>query len=367
MKIVKIEVFILEKKLSSSMCISRGGFTVRNHVIVQVETDSGITGLGEGIGNARYIKGILEERMNQLAIGMNPLAIETLRQKLLDSQVYFECEGSAICAASAIEMACWDIKGKALNCPVYQLLGGLHREKLELYASDVYWEEDPKRMSQSAKRIMDQGIHSIKAHIGFRDAREDLRRVEALRNTLDSKDRLMIDLNAGYQFSEALSATKLWNEFDLYWLEEPLHPQQVRRCSELRAKSSIPIAGGENIFRTYGFRNLFEQGALDFAMPDIGRAGGLQETKNICALAEAYGVEVSPHNFSSGVLLAATMHLMAATPNTNLLEFDTSENAIYHEFFVEPLKIKDGTVCVPHTPGLGVHLSPDIVKRYAVS
>lgn len=367
MKIVRVEVFLLEKKLSSSMCISRGGFTVRNHLIVRVETDSGVTGLGEGIGNARYIKGILEQRMNQLAIGMDPMSIETLRQKLLDSQVYFECEGSAICAASAIEMACWDIKGKVLQCPVYQLLGGLHREKLELYASDVYWEEDIAKMSDAAKRIVDKGITSVKAHIGFRGAREDLRRVEALRKALDGKNRLMIDLNAGYQYSEALTAAQLWKDFDLYWLEEPLHPQHVKRFADLRAKSSIPIAAGENVFRTYGFRNLFEQGAVDFAMPDIGRAGGIQETKNICALAEAYGVEVSPHNFSSGVLLAATMHLMAATPNTHLLEFDNSENAIYHEFFVEPLRIQDGMACVPHGPGLGIHLTPDVIKKYAVA
>ena len=190
---------------------------------------------------------------------------------------------------------------------------------------------------------------------------------ETLRKALDSKNRLMIDLNAGYQFSEALSAVKLWKEFDLYWLEEPLHPQHVKRYADLRSKSSIPIAGGENIFRTYGFRNLFEAGAVDFAMPDIGRAGGLQETKNICAMAEAFGVEVSLHNFSSGILLAATMHLMASTPNTNLLEFDTSENAIYRDFFVEPLHMTDGALKVPHIPGLGVQLTPEVIKKYAVS
>ena len=138
MKISSIRVFLLQKKLSSTMRISRGGFDVRNHTIVEVHTDEGITGLGEGVGNAHLVKAILEGQMGKLALGLDPFNIEKVRNTLIDSQVYFERMGSAICAASAIEMACWDIKGKALNVPVYQLLGGLYQEQLETYASDVY-------------------------------------------------------------------------------------------------------------------------------------------------------------------------------------------------------------------------------------
>ena len=121
MKITEIRVFLLQKKLSSPMRISRGGFTIRTHAIVELHTDEGITGLGEGIGSARLVKAILEGQMADLAIGLDPFNIERVRQQLMDSQVYFERKGSGICAASAIEMACWDIKGKALNVPVYQL------------------------------------------------------------------------------------------------------------------------------------------------------------------------------------------------------------------------------------------------------
>jgi len=313
------------------------------------------------------VKGILEERLNSLLIGANPLDIEFLRRKLIDSQVYFERKGSAICAASALEMACWDIKGKALQVPVYQLLGGMCQPSLEAYVSDIYWEEKPEAMAKSAERILGQGFGSVKAHIGYREPADEVKRVRALREAIGDKTRLMIDLNAGYTYSQALKAAQLWEPFDIYWLEEPLNPNHLGRAAELRAHSNIPIAAGENEFQLYGFKEMFDAGAVDFAMPDIGRAGGLQETKNICALAESCGIEVSPHNFSSGVLLAATLHLMAATPNTSLLEFDSSENAVYRELFVEPLKVEKGRVQVPHGPGLGVQLSAEIIEKFAIS
>src|SRR3989338_6984144 len=148
MKITQVEVIVLKKNLTSAMRISRGGFKTRAHLLVRVHTDEGITGLGEAIGNTALIHGILTNYLVGQAIGLDPFNIEILREKLMDSHVYFERKGSALCAFSAIEMACWDIKGKALKVPVYQLLGGLYRDKIEAYASDIYWEEDPEVMAK---------------------------------------------------------------------------------------------------------------------------------------------------------------------------------------------------------------------------
>ena len=367
MKITDIKIYLLRKKLSSSMTISRGGFNVRTHAIVEVHTDEGISGLGEGVGDAILVSAIVDKRMRESAIGLNPMEIEHVREKLMDGQVYFESKGSGICAASAIEMACWDIKGKALNVPVYQLLGGLYQDSLEAYVSDVYWEEDPRKMAKNAERILGKGFKTIKAHIGHRSPREDLGRVKALRETAGEATRLMLDLNAGYDAMQAREAMRLWKKFDLYWIEEPVSPYHLDILADLRARADIPIAAGENEFRVKGFKELFDKKAVDIAMPDIGRVGGIQETKNICALAAAYGVAVSPHNFSSGILLAATIHLMASTPNTTLLEFDTSENAIYQELLTDPLVLNDGCVMVPSSPGLGVHLPKQVIDKYAVS
>ena len=366
MKITEIRVHLLQKKLTSSMRISRGGFDVRNHLIVEVVTDEGITGLGEGIGNARLIQQILSGAMIDQALGLDPLNIESVRDKLIDSHVYMEQKGSVVCAVSAIEMACWDIKGKTLDVPVSQLLGGLYRDKIEAYASDVYWEEDPKKMGENASRIKNLGYGAIKAHLGCKSPREDTPRVQALREAMGPDMDLMIDLNAGYNRLQAFQATKLWEPYNIYWLEEPVNPNQIDCLADLRSRTSIPIATGENEFRVFGFKQLFDKNAVDVAMPDIGRAGGIQEVRNICALAESYGVLVSPHNYSSGVLLGATIQLMASIPNAHLLEIDTSDNAIYQELLVEPLDIKNGFVKVPQFPGLGVKLDDEVLEKYSV-
>lgn len=366
MKISRVETLLLRKKLSSSMRISRGGFSVRTHALVRVVTDEGMEGLGEGVGDAVLVKAIIDASLAQKVIGTDPTNITALRKTLIDASVYYEREGSALCAASAIEMACWDICGKALGKPVWALLGGRCREYLDAYASDVYWQDDPKFMATSARRITDQGFRWVKAHIGCESPERDSARVKALRESIGCDVGLMIDLNAGYDNREALAALRLWEEFDLTWLEEPVNPHAIEAMADLRRRSVIPIAAGENEFQVYGFKRLLDAGAVDVIMPDIGRCGGIQETRDICALARAYGIVVSPHNFSSGVLLAATMHLMAATPNATLLEFDSSDNAVYEELLAEPLQIKDGAVRVPDGPGLGVALKKETVEKYAV-
>lgn len=364
MKIKDIRVHLLRKKLSSSMRISRGGFTVREHAVIEVMTDAGISGLGEGVGDPRMVKAIIEGRLGEEVKGLDPLNIEKIREKLLDGKVYFERKGSVICAASAIETACWDILGKESKVPVYQLLGGLVRDKIGVYASDVYWEDDPRSMAMNAERIVKRGIRTVKVHLGCLPPEGEVERVRVLRGVLGPEVSLMIDLNAGYDGPSALRAAQLWEPYDIYWLEEPVHPGLADVQADLRRQTDIPIASGENEFRLEGFKYLFDQEAVDVAMPDIGRVGGIQETRDICSLAKAYGVPVSPHNFSSGVLLAATVHLMAAVPNTQFLEVDTSDNAVYHEFFPEPFQIKDGFAFPSDRPGLGIELSQEILDSY---
>jgi L-alanine-DL-glutamate epimerase-like enolase superfamily enzyme len=367
MKIVSVETFLLEKPLRTAMRISRGGFRIRTHLLVRLTTDSGVQGLGEGVGSAHYVKGIIDAAMGRLILGCDPTAIESVRARLLDDQVYYERGGSAVCAASALETACWDIRGKVLGVPVFELLGGLSRERLELYASDVYWEEDPQAMGREAGRIVESGIRTVKAHIGCRPAAEEVPRVKAMRQAIGGDARLMIDLNCGYSGTEAARAARLWDPYDIYWLEEPVAPFFPGLCAEVRDQTAMPIAAGENEFRVHGFRALDEAQAVDVMMPDIGRVGGLQEARDVCAFAAAAGRRVSLHNFSSGVLLAASMHLSAALPQVELLEFDTSRNAVYDELFIEPLTIRDGHLELQQRPGLGVHLPASVVDTWCKS
>lgn len=361
MKIIQVKTHLLKKSLSSTMRISRGGFDTRYHCIVQVVTDQGIYGLGEAIGNAPLLRSILDGGFADRILGKDPRNISLISGLLLDSDVYFERMGSVICAASALEMACWDIKAKALGLPLHELLGGARTDRLEAYASDIYWQESAQAMADEAQRICALGYRKIKVHIGAASAREDYRRLAAIRQAIGPDIELMVDLNGGYDYPMALEALRRWRELDLYWLEEPVDANNIEAMRRLREKSDIPIAAGENEFRLHGFQQLFAREAVDIAMPDLGRTGGIAETRKVCALAQAAGIRVSPHNFSSGVLLAATMHVLAVEEAAFLLEMDTSANAVIGEFFREPLVFEDGCLRLPDTPGIGVELNEQVL------
>ncbi len=365
MQIRDVRVHVLEKPLRATMRISRGGFQVRRHAIVEVRTDEGVSGLGEGVGHPELVRAMVCGGMAEQVVGLDPFDTELIRSRLLDSGVYFERMGSAVCAASAIEMACWDIKGKALGLPVYQLLGGRLRSEIDSYASDIYWEDAPERMAENARRIVALGYKTIKVHVGVRPPREELLRLAAVREAIGEDVGLMVDLNAGYSVAEALQAVDLWHDLNLYWLEEPVDPNCEDAMKRVRDASAIPIAMGENEYRVFGFRRLLCSLCADVLMPDIGRAGGLQEVRDICALASSFGVSVSPHNFSSGILLAATVHLMASTSGVTLLELDTSGNAFYDELLTWDFDLVDVRLSVPECTGLGVALTDDIL-RYSV-
>ena len=364
MKIVAVHVHMLHRDLLTAMHISRGGFSVRRHAIIEVVTDSGLSGFGEAVGNATMAAAIVENVKHKV-IGIDPFNISTVRACLMDGDVYYERAGSAICAASAIETACWDIKGKALGLPVYDLLGGKCRDSIEAYASDIYWQEDAEKMAGEASRMVELGFRTVKAHLGVEGPRQEAKRIEAIRNAIGDDVDLMVDLNAGYNALDAIQAVQDWAPYRLKWLEEPVDANDVEGLARVRAKATMPIAAGENVFRLTGFKSLFDNHAVDVIMPDVGRAGGLLECRNIGVLAESFGVPVSLHNFSSGVLLAATMHLMAAMPNAVLLEMDTSGNAVYDELLLSPPVLMDGKIAVPEGPGLGVELNPDALEKYS--
>lgn len=366
MKIIQVNTYLLEKALSSTMRISRGGFTKRQHCLVEVITDEGITGLGEGVGNTRVIKVIIDNYLDSLVIGKDPNDIELMRKSLFDEHVYFERKGSVICAASAIEIACWDIKGKVLGLPVYELLGGKCKDKLPTYASDIYWQEEPNAMAESALRVVEAGYRNIKIHIGVRSPEEEIPRIAAVRKAIGNDIGLMVDLNAGYTLEQAQQASNIWSDYKLAWLEEPVDANDTDALISFTKYATTDVAAGENEFRVWGFKELLERQAVDVIMPDIARAGGILETIKICGLAEKYGIPVSPHNYSSGILLAATVHLMACTKNTTLLEIDTSDNSIYSDILTWKPIMDNGDLIVPTCPGLGVTLPAEVLKSYQV-
>ncbi len=366
MKITDVKMHMLAKKCATDIYVSRGSEGYRFHAVVEVETDEGISGLGEGIGNVTLVKSIVETKLRDAAIGLDPFDVASIYEKLARGGTYWEHKGSVVCATSAIETACWDIMGKALKVPVYKLLGGKLNDKVHAYASDLFWEKDVASMAKKAATYVEQGFDIVKTHLAVLNPEEDEVRVKAIRDAVGPDVGFMVDINCGYDLGDAIEAIKRWGEYDLFWLEEPLVPMDLEGLANLCAVTDIPMAVGENEFGVHGFKQLLDTRAVTYVMPDIGRAGGILETKKIAGLAEAYGVVVSPHNYSSGVLLAATLHLMASTPNAKLLEFDPTGDSVYEELLVDPIERDGAWVGIPEGPGLGVQLTDEVREKYEV-
>ncbi len=364
MKITDVEVVLLKKPMPKPLVVSRGAMAARAAILVLVHTDEGIIGLGECVGDPSGVVPVIREQLRPLLLKEDPLDIERLWEKMYASRIYWDLKGTLVIALSGIDIALWDIKGKALGVPVHQLLGGACRDAVRAYASDLFW-DDPRVMAETAARYVADGFSIVKTHIG-KDPEGDIVRLKEIQKAIGDDAGLMIDINCGYDRATAVRMGRRFEEFNPFWYEEPLRPYDIAGYRGLRTQVNIPIAMGENEFTKHGFLELFKQESLDYVMPDAARAGGITETKKISVLAEAFNLIVSPHNFSSGILLAVTLHLMASTPNADLLELDVTGTAIYEELLVEPLEIKGGLVSIPRGPGLGVILTDDTRTRYAV-
>lgn len=241
MRITELHLYLLEKTLNTTMRISRGGFRVRRHALVELVTDEGLTGLGEGIGAAELVEALLGGGLGAAVIGLDPTNIELIRKRIIDNEVYYERMGSALCAASAIEMACWDLWGKQLGISVARLLGGRIRERIPSYASDIYWQEDPYRMADYAAGLVKLGHTTLKVHIGVCSPMEECARLEAIRAAIGDDIELMIDLNAGYDLMTACEAIKYWGRFRPKWIEEPLPPMIMPLWLACAEKPHAPL------------------------------------------------------------------------------------------------------------------------------
>ncbi|WP_287583223.1 mandelate racemase/muconate lactonizing enzyme family protein [Candidatus Borrarchaeum sp.] len=370
MKITDVKVIKLGVQLPKPLGVSKDReFNSRGAALVIIDTDEGIQGIGEGYGPESYIvKTIVDDKFKPLLIGQDPLDIERLwRTMLMDPVfVYWDQKGQGVSAASGVDMALWDIAGKFYNAPIYKLLGGDAKGngKVKAYASDLFW-DTPEIMAESARQFALQGYSAVKTHLG-RGLKEDEERVKAIKDAIGDVD-LMIDMNCGYDRVEAFKVGKMLEKYDIYWYEEPLSPYDIDGLAYLKNKLDIPIATGENEYTKWGFKELFLKNAVDFAMPDIMRCGGITETKKICALAEAFDVICTPHNYTTGVGLAATLQVMACTPNCEWLEFDVTDYALYKSLLKKPLEFDgQGMVTIPTDPGLGVELKDNVVDKYLI-
>ena len=369
MRITDIRTIRLRASLAPErqMYSRSGQRTYRSALLVKVETDEGITGFGSCSGNGAILEVMIERVFKPLLVGKDPLKVEELWETS-----YFRCvakelgsRGLGVVALSGVDIALWDILGKAKGEPVFKLLGGAARDKVPVYATALYPEE-PAEVVKKALAFAQKGFRAAKIKVGF-DLAQDIEIVRAVRTAVGNDFTLMTDANQRYTLGVALEAAAAFAECGAAFLEEPLFVEDIAGHASLKAQGKVPIALGENLHTRFAFENFIARGAVDILQPDVARAGGISEVAQIAALAARHGLSVSFHTWGDAVALAASLHLAAALKNSSVMELDCTENPLRSALLREPLEARNGFMSAPQGAGLGIELDPRALKRFAFS
>jgi L-alanine-DL-glutamate epimerase-like enolase superfamily enzyme len=332
-----------------------GGWSARNWLFVKVETDAGIYGIGEASGWPRVVETAIHD-LTPLMLGEDPCHIEKLWSKMLAAMMGHGMTGVVGAGAmTGIEIALWDIKGKALGVPVWNLLGGKMRDKVRIYAH--------AHTREGARALIDRGYDAIKTG-GIPNCVET---VAAIREEVGPEIDLMVDVHGPPWLTtrDAIALGHALEDYDLLFFEDPVAPENIESIARVAEAVDIPIAAGERHAAIWGVQELIEREIIDVVQPDTGRAGGLSQMKKIAAMAEAHYCTVAPHDGSLGpVAEMAAVHLMAALPNFLILEHLADDVPQRYEVMTGQPEIVDSHIIVPDTPGLGVDIVEEAIARY---
>lgn len=376
MKITKLETFQLSAKLGVPFGWSQDWIYRRSVGIVKISTDEGIVGWGEGCGGpaGEVVEGIF----SPLLLGEDPTNRLKLWQKMFHSTYNANMGvGLAGSAISSIDIALWDITGKAIGVPISTLLGGKIRDSVPVYATGLYYTkgELPNRLMKEAEGYLKAGFLGMKTKVGGLPMEVDVNRVKAIRSEIGPTVNLMIDANQAYNSSSAIRIGNKLSELDLIWFEEPVNAQDVE--GYLQVKSNIPmaIAGGENLRTRYEFQEFLSRRAYDIVQPDVINVGGITEMRSVAMTANTMGIQVNPHVWGSPVMIAASLHVASTLPpcppNGNpepfvqepVMEYDRTPNSIRDNLSEYKFEMKHGRLTVPRDPGLGIEVDEKALKK----
>lgn len=383
MKITKVEVLVLKSPgLYNRPEGSEEPLGPTYMGLVRVSTDAGITGYSDIETSAPVAKAAVEapswsepgnecfEGLASLIVGENPLEPERLWYKMYRGSIYYGRRGVAIQAISAIDIALWDIMGKFYGQPVCVLLGAKWRDRVRAYASTLF-RPTPEAMREAARRYLDQGFTAIKFGWGVfgEDASQDVRLVEAARTEIGDKVDLLIDTGWFVERTpkQAIQVTRSLEPYRPFLIEELLHPEDYDGYRRVAEAVETPIACGEQEATEWGFQELIARAKVDILQPDLTRCGGFTVARKIVHMAERANVLVIPHSWSSDLLTAASLHLNAFQRRAVFIEFNTSQGPLSRELVKSPLRMQDGFLEVPSTPGLGVEVNHDVIEKYRIA
>ncbi len=380
MKITAVRAHCLRSPLETPFAFSQGWVRSRGATIVEVLTDEGLVGWGEalcqGLQPPEIAAATIGSALAPLLVGADPRDVEPLWHRMYMCTRDFGMKGAVVAAISGVDIALWDLAGKALGQPVWRLLGGAFRDRVRVYATGFYrirgQGEAPRLADEAAQRTA-EGFTAMKVKLGFGLA-DDIAVMDAVGAAIAGKGvALMVDTNHAYGVADAIPLGRALERHALRWYEEPVAAEDLAGYREVRNALGTPIAGGENEFTALGFRSLFEHRAVDIAQPDVCAAGGFTACRHIAALALAHGVQVNPHVWGSSVGQAASLHLIAALPISNpalfadepVFEYDCSAHPFREQLVDRPLRQRDGWLERPAGPGLGIEIDRAALARFS--
>jgi len=387
LKITSIKPWIIQVPWTERPSDKASDNIKRELLFTQVDTDEGITGWGEvttypGPAGNRAVAGMIREVGNTL-VGRDASHIERIWNDNIRSLTYVGTRGAVSATASAIDIALWDIRGKALGLPIYMLLGGPVRDKIGLYTHPPNPGGDIEMAIADAKELVASGhrafkfdpmMHSIpEGNAHYMDGQITRAGMElaweitgAVRDAVGPSIEILIDAHGKYNVPTAIDLCRGLEEFDIFWFEEPVPVESNHALRQVREKTNAKISVGERLFTRWEFISVFENELADFIMPDVTWTGGISELKKIATLAESYYVPISPHDASGPINVMAGAQVMMTVPNFYKLETSRYDLSNYNSFIDEPLDIRRGDLYVPERPGLGVNLDPEALKKYAI-
>jgi len=343
-----------------------------NLAFVKIETDEGLHGYGEAsIGlHENAVMGIIDD-LNESLLGRNPLDIESLCHDLYRDS-YWRSGPVLTSALAGLEMACWDIKGKMLGQPVWQLLGGQCRDRVRCYANAWFVPaKTPEEFAAKAREAVSRGWKALKwdpfgslyRDITGSELHASIRCVEAVREAVGPTIDLMIEGHGRFNVESAVRIAEALRPLGVLWFEEPLFPELFEGMSHLRRRVPLPLAAGERIYNRYQAREFLAAGCVDFFQPDISRVG-IREIRLMAGMADAAGVGFCPHNPMGPITNIATLHVAACTPNFFLLETMANDVPWRAEISDEEIRVEDGQMLIPTRPGLGIELNEAELEKH---
>jgi galactonate dehydratase len=344
-----------------------------NLVFLKIYTDAGVEGLGEATLEWKTLAVVAAlAELERALIGKDPFQTEHLVETL-HRDSYWRTGAAFRSALGAVEAALFDIKGKALGVPVYDLLGGRQRDRVKCYANHWFFgAQTPEDYSAKAKAAVAMGYRALKwdpfeasyLEMDRPQRRRTIEVVEAVRAAVGPDVDLMLDVHGRLNVPTAIAMTRELARFDLAWIEEPTPPESIDALADVRAASPVPIAAGERLFEPERFLELIQKKAADILQPDVCHLGGMLETKKVAGLAHMRFLPVAPHNPTGPVMNAMTLHLAAAIPNFMIFETVARDVAWRAELVQESLAFQEGDIIVSTSPGLGIELNEEACARY---